>query len=179
MSNLLPDELKNKIKSEYRLRRFITILYFILFIQVVFIVFILPSWLTSFYREKDLILQSDKMNNSISVLSASSTKSIIKSVNQKVGVINATLEYKELVPVINTVLTNKSRYIKINQFAYKSNTASSSIMIIQGVSATRESLSDFIKGLEDTHSFKKIDSPISNFTKDRDIKFSITMTIGS
>ncbi len=161
------------------MRKFIVVLSFVLFTQITFLVFLLPSWLTTFYREKDLVLQTEKMNQSFSVLNASSTRDIIKSLNQKVGLINATMEYPELVPVVNSVLSNKTPYIRINQFAYKTNTATSSTLIIQGVSATRDSLSGFIDGLQKSGSFKKIDSPISNFTKDRDIKFSITMTIGS
>ncbi len=161
------------------MRRIILILIFIIFAQLSFLVFILPSWLNTFYKEKDTVSQTEKVNRSISALNASSTRANVRDINQKLVLIDGALDYQKFLPVVDVILSKKTNSIVIEQFAYKSNSATTSSVIIQGVSATRESLSAFIKSLQDSGSFKKIDSPISNFAKDRNIEFSIGITLVS
>jgi len=64
MFNLLPQNLKQKIKSEYALRRMVVILSFVIFLQVSSIVFTLPLWFISGFKEKEAVLQKKYMDNS-------------------------------------------------------------------------------------------------------------------
>ena len=177
MFNLLPESLKDNIRSNYKIRRFIVVLVFILFLQVTFIVFILPSWLTSFYRENDAIFRTEKMGQSELASSASSTINMVKSINQKLNVIDSSLDYLKITPIINTILSNKTKLIYINSLAYTSNSSTTVTFSINGISGTRESLVSFKKDLDKTALFKNIDLPISNLAKDKDIDFSMIMTM--
>ena len=55
--------------------------------------------------------------------------------------------------------------------------ATSSTVAVSGISYNREALVSFVKSLEASKVFKNVDLPISNFTKDRDIKFTFRMSV--
>ena len=176
MFNLLPDSLKNEIKSVYNIRRLVLILLFILFIQISSFVFIYPSWLTASYKEEDALVQTEKMNQSALALNASSTTNTIKSINQRLSIVNTALNYPKFIPIINAVIDNKSKSVSLTRFSYSLVSSSTASITLEGVSATRESLVSFKKRLEESGSFKAVDLPISNLAKDKNINFTINMT---
>jgi hypothetical protein len=71
----------------------------------------------------------------------------------------------------------KTNSIKINQFSFSPNSTSTETINLQGVSATRDSLVNFKKSLDESGLFKSIDLPVSNFTKDKNISFNMTLTV--
>lgn len=177
MFNLLPNNLKDKIRSEYHLHFVIVVFLFIIFLQVTCLVFLFPSWLISLNKEKEVILQSEKSNRSSLDSQINLINSTIKSINTKLNVINSTLEYPKVVPLIDGILAQKTSSIYIKAIQYTSSKNTSGKINLAGVSATRESLVLFVKKLEESKLFSNVDLPISNFTKDKDIDFSINMTI--
>ena len=176
MFNLLTDDLKEKIKANYRLRRLVVLLIFIIFLQVSFLIFLFPSWIASLFKEKESILQTEKMNQSLLSQNTDSIASTITTINTKLNIINNTLEYHEVIPIINTILSNKTGSIHINSLTYGSVNASTSALTIQGISATRESLVLFVKSLKKSETFKVVDLPVSNLTKDKNIDFVINLS---
>jgi hypothetical protein len=48
---------------------------------------------------------------------------------------------------------------------------------LQGVSATRESLSAFSKSLQTIPEFKSVNVPLSSYTKDKDLSFSVDIKV--
>ena len=83
MFNLLPENLRKAIRTEYKLRLLIVVLLFVVLLQFSFLIFLFPSWLTSHYKEKDFLVKSDELNRSISALDVSSTTAFIKLINEK------------------------------------------------------------------------------------------------
>jgi hypothetical protein len=177
MFNLLPDSLKKEIKAEYKLRVIIVILVFVLFIQLSFLVFIFPSWLISLYKEKETVAQAEEMSKSERVSNINSLTSIVTDTNTKLNMLNNTLEYPEFLPLANSILAQKTSSIKLDQFYYTSQSPVTGTISLNGVSATRDSLVAFVKSLQETKLFKSVDLPVSNLTKDKNIKFSLTLTI--
>ena len=102
---------------------------------------------------------------------------MVKSINQKLNVIDSSFDYLKITPIINTILSNKTKLIYINSLAYTSNSSTTVTFSINGISGTRESLVSFKKDLDKTALFKNIDLPISNLAKDKDIDFSMIMTM--
>lgn len=177
MFNLLPDNLKSNIRAEYKLHKFILILTFVIFIQVSFLIFLFPSWLISLYREKEVTAQIEEINQSPVAINANSISSIIKSTNTKLKVINTTLEYPRLVPFIETIIAKKSENIHLVGIMFVNNGKSTGTFSLEGLSSTREALVSFVKNLESSGVFKKVDLPVSNLAKDKDIKFSMSLTV--
>ncbi len=177
MFNLLPEALKIEIKKEYFIRKVLLSLVFVIFIQIIFFVFIFPTLLISKSRSSEIALRSEEMNRHLSILNIASTTSDIKSLNAKLSAMDSALKYPALVPFLNSILGQKSKSIVINNFVYTSKDESSASIILEGISGNREALTTFVKNLQSTELFKSVDLPISNFTKDKNLNFSISITI--
>ncbi len=177
MFNLLPENLRNAVVKEYHLRLTIVVMVYVILIQVSFLIFLFPSWLVSFYKEKDFSSQSDELNKSLSTLDISSTTSFIKSFNTKIGIINDSLEYPKFVPILDDVLAKKTGTIRITGMYYTVNSINSGTLTLEGIGDTRESLVSFSDSLKTIGYFKKVDLPISNLAKDKNIDFTISINI--
>lgn len=178
MFNLLPNNLRESLKKEYNFRKIVLSLLFVLFIQISFLIFIFPTWLVSNSKEREVAIRGEAMNKYLSSLNIASTTSNIKSINAKLAVIDKALQYPEIIPFINNILSKKTSSISITDIMYTTNNdGKSSVMVIQGVSATRETLNSFVKSLEGLGLFKSVDLPISNFAKDKNLSFAINLTI--
>ena len=177
MFNLLPDNLKDKIKSEYRLRFWTVVLLLIIFLEVVLLVFIFPSWLTSFNKENDLISEVNKVNKSQLKNDTDPIIAEIRDLNLKLNIINTTLQYREVLPLAGTIISKKPRAIRITGFDYAGTGTSTADVVVRGISATREDLVSFVKTLKDTKTFKDAVLPVSNLAKDKNISFSINLTV--
>lgn len=177
MFNLIPENLKKEIKKEYSLRRFIVILIFTFFVQTTFLIFIFPTWLISFYKEQEVTLKQDQMNQHLSNLNIASTTEQIKLINNKLSILDKKLEYPRIIPHINAILLNKTDSIYITDISYVTKDAKNSSITLQGKSKTRDTLTIFVRSLQSSGKFKSVDLPISNFTKDKDLVFSINIII--
>ncbi len=176
MFNLLPENLKDKIKSEYRARRFIIILFFIISLQATFLVFLFPSWFISFSREKTSISRSDQANAYFAILDSTNVVSLVKSINTRLRIIDNELSYVKATPYINVVISEKPSSLKINKLSFIATSATSSTLFIGGNSVSRESLVLFVKSLQDSKMFNTVDLPISNLAKDKNIDFTVNLS---
>ncbi len=143
------------------------------------LIFFFPTWLSSSYKEREIIAQSEQMNRTLLDSNTNPATSVIKTINSRLGVINTSLQYPKLLPHLNTVLSNKTSAIQLTHFSYTVTASTTATFIVSGVSATRESLVSYVKKLEETKSFKKVDLPISNLAKEKNIDFTINILIAS
>lgn len=177
MFNLLPDNLKEEIKKEYKLRFLAVILLFVLFVQISFLVFSFPLWLVSSYKEKEVVLRTEKMNESPLNLKIKPVLSNVKSINTKLNILGSLLEYPKVIPIVDVILSKKTKAIRINQLSYTSTAKTKGSVILGGISSTREDLVSFVKSLQGSGSFANVDLPISNFAREKDINFTINLTV--
>lgn len=177
MFNLLPNNLKEKVRSEYNLRLLVTVFISILFIQISFLIFLSPTWFVSLNKEKEIVLQSEKANKSSLDLKVDTINSQIKLINKKLEIINSTLEYPAVVPVIDDILSRKTNSINIEELMYETSDKKLAKVTIRGTSDTRDSLVNFVKKLEESDILSEVDLPISNLTKDKNIDFSLLIKV--
>ena len=177
MFNVLPHILKAKIKAEYQVRYVTLVLLLILFLQISFLIFLSPSWIISFYRERDASTQMENIKQSPLAKGASPIASVITDTNKKLFLLNSLLQYPEVAPTVKIILENKTSPVHLNEFLYTSKNASSSAFLIAGVSETREGLVSFVKSLEKSGNFKTVYLPVSDLAKDKNIDFSITLGV--
>ncbi len=177
MFNLLPENLRNRIKKEYRFRLAIVVLSFIILSQVSFLIFLFPSWLISFYKEKDFLVKSDEISKTISALDVASTTSFIRNLNEKLVNINEAMDYPKMVPVFDSILGVKSSAIRLEGIFYSATDSNSAVVTINGMSDKRDSLVAFTESLRKIEHFNKVDLPISNLAKDKNIDFTISINI--
>lgn len=159
------------------MRLIIVWLSFLVSLQIFFIILLFPSGLVSFTREKEMKLEILRSSRSSEIQNAESMLNIINETNSKMQSINSLLRYPTLMPILKKILESRTNNIKINDFSYLSSGADLATVSIRGISTNREALVSFTKRLEKLEIFKKVDSPVSNFTKDKNIDFSITLTV--
>ncbi len=177
MFNLLPDSFKEDLRKEYKLRRYIIILLFISFVQLSSLVFLFPSWATSSYKEEAITAEVEKMNQADNVSNSNSIRSSIRSLNKDLSLFDSYLKYTKAMPFFDVILSKKTSSIRITNMTYSSVSTSTATINLQGFSSTRDSLVNFKKNLDDSKAFINVDLPISNYAKDKDINFSMSLTI--
>ncbi|HEY4508810.1 MAG TPA: PilN domain-containing protein [Candidatus Paceibacterota bacterium] len=177
MFNLLPDNIKQKIKSEYRLRLLSVVLVSVLFLQVVSLFLLLPSWVLSLYKEKEAVAQKNFLDKSLLTLDTKSTSSVITDLNTKLNALSSSLSYPKILPLVNSIIANKSGEIRIKELSFDYTSENTANVVVKGVSSNRDSLVAFVKKIQDSNIFKNVNLPISNLAKDKNIDFSINMTV--
>lgn len=173
MFNLLPESIRSDIKNEYKTRRLFVVLLFVISLQITLVIFVFPSWINLNSKISDSKNRVNQLDNSKILNTSTDVKPIIKNINTELGIIDKSLDYPKLLPILDSILEQKSSSIKVSQFSYVSNSTSTAIINIKGVSATRESLVEFKRSLDGLKKFKGVNLPISNYAKDRDIEFSM------
>jgi len=177
MFNLLPQNLKQKIKSEYALRRMVVILSFVIFLQVSSIVFTLPLWFISGFKEKEAVLQKKYMDNSTLFKNTDSISDIVFDTNAKLRVINNVLSYPKFRPLVDIIIQSKSENIYISGINYKYTDVTTANIVIIGIANKREDLVAFVKTLEGTKVFQTVNLPVGNLAQDKNINFSIEISL--
>lgn len=177
MFNLLPENLKIGIKSDYRHRLVVVILFAIIFAQVLSIVLLLPSWVSSVYKEKEVVIETEAASQSSLSKDTERVSEIIKSTNTRLDILNTALEYPKLTPFVNSIIANKNSSIHIGEILYTAKSEKTATISLGGISATRETLVSFVKSLEKTGLYKSVDLPVGNLAKDRNIDFSMSLNV--
>ncbi len=177
MFNILPEIFRKGIKTDYQLRRLLIILIFVFIVQFSFLVFIFPSWITSYNKEKDITSQMEEINKSSSYQDADPVYSTIESTNFKLKIINTNLQYFNIVPLIKLILSNKIPGVSVGELSFVSSGAKSSTISLKGISVSRDLLILYKDALEKTKVFSRVDLPISNLAKDKNLIFTIDLTV--
>lgn len=171
--NFLPEEDKRKIKKEYLRRLFVVIGIFSFFAISIGIILLLSF--TIFLKDQEHNLERQlavseerllrgKIENTISLAEEINTKiSLLDSGQKNVG---------EKSAFIKIILGEKTNKIKINDFFFDNGK-----ILIQGLSENRQDFLSFIDSLRKKKEFKKVESPISNLIKERDIEFKLTIEL--
>ena len=86
---------------------------------------------------------------------------------------------KNLVPSIyfSKIIEDKNPSIKITRLSMNQTTTGENVILVGGISADRAGLVAFIEDLKFEDGFSSVDSPISDFVKDKDISFTINIKV--
>ncbi len=177
MFNVLPDIFKNDIRKNYSFRRWVVVCLCIVGIQISLLIFALPSIVVSHYKEKELQLDVDAFHSLRIASRSNAPLDIIPRTNNMLHILDTTLEYPRVVPIVETILAQKNTGIRLTSFAYVFSDATHATVSIQGYSASRESLVSFVKSLRESTLFASVDSPVSNLAKEKNIDFVITVSV--
>lgn len=177
MFNLIPNTLKEKILKDYKGRRVIVLLFGLVCFICMLFVFISPSFGYLFFEEKNVIAEAEVMKQSDQFKTADEVVTTIKETNEQLRTLS--LEVRPVAPIgaIEKIVKVKNQYIHITEIQYKEVNATSSTVVLQGKADKREALKDFVTSLQGLSGFSDVVLPVSNFAKDKDIDFTISMKI--
>lgn len=173
MFNLLPQEEKIKIMHEYTYRVIVIFLTFLFFSFVAAAVFLLPSYVSSSFKKADLELQVSTAETNSKQNGTDLLRAELKLANQILK------DLREVPPSfytdINDVITHKNSGIKIRDISLRKDEGNPYRLIVSGIAQRRANLTSFAQNLEKLNRFSEVNLPVSNFAKESNIEFQITL----
>ncbi|PIR70324.1 MAG: hypothetical protein COU46_02160 [Candidatus Niyogibacteria bacterium CG10_big_fil_rev_8_21_14_0_10_42_19] len=171
MINLLPTEAKQKLDLE-RIRRLFLIFGLIFSaILLIGIFLLLPTWVTLDLQEEELVRQYSILNESPELSKIEGIELNIGALNEKTKMFKKNLSFEQTPSLVfNTVLDHIDQTIRLQELSFNS---SKNQFSIKGTADRRENYLAFINILENDPLILKVESPISNILKDRDIEFTL------
>jgi hypothetical protein len=173
--NFLPEKNKIIIKKEYFRRIFIIIGLFFFFLILASDLFLFSFSLLLKNQKESFSRQLEFSEERLARSEAKDIIPLIKDLNEKISLLQSsparggTVEKSAL---MKNILSRKPDKITIKEFLFEKNKIS-----IWGFSDTRDNMLGFINSLKEEKSFKKVESPIANLLKEKDIEFSISIEL--
>lgn len=170
MINLLPPEAEKVWMREQRLRAAATFCLMAALVSLVVLVASLPTG-ELLARHGESLAQDDSLAQEVQARAEDverelkTTRSLIEHLSQS----SVSKQYSVLIALMDDLAAEEATLTHFN-FGDKKE------LELNGVAATRASLSSFRERLENHESVKAVDSPLSNLVKDTDVPFSMTIT---
>jgi hypothetical protein len=176
---LLPEIEIRRLKREYRTRLAISFLFFVSCAILVGVGSLIPAYIYSYSEEKTLIDKIAILQKSREESGADPLIKELKSDNEIIKIIKNNKETYALSKVVSQIIGHKPKGLTINSFnmVSKPNATSSIALIIQGKSATREALIQLKNSLESDPLILNVDLPVSDLAKNKDIVYTIKLSI--
>lgn len=181
MANLLLPESQEKIRQEYRLRRAV-IIFFLLAIVIVFAgVLLAPSLLLSSIKAKESEMRLALLRGGQTQNVEEEMKTIISRTNANAALLEGDASPMPVIGGLTLYLLNtKPEDIAITGLLYEKgkNNALDKVSL-RGIAANREALLAYVTSLETNGYFAEAILPVSHFVQEKDILFTISLTIKS
>jgi hypothetical protein len=182
MLNLLPQQNKAEIQKEYTLRKIVMTLVLLFVVLVASLLLLAPSYLLSKIREREA---TDQLTYTKDLLEQKfESENITKEMASAISYAQALRPFKKGTSPyeIIRIFENKPSSIKITQISYTAamiagDSPMPASISLEGKAENRESLTAFGKLIEGRSEFSAVNIPVSNFVKERDITFSMTVTL--
>lgn len=177
MMNLLPLEEKKKITREYHARLVVVATCLFGIVIVLGIIMLTPSYITLLLKKKTIVLALgtpilEERARAYDTLSAE-----LEEANRKLSILEDSASAPRIFENVIVPITARRGGVLITGIVYEKNTAGAKIARVNGVAKNREDLRTFIKMLEEEAYFTRVETPVSNFVKDKDIEFSLEISV--
>lgn len=175
MYTLLPEPERKALRKEYRVRLLVVTLFFLGCMGCIGVAAFFPSYImttsldgTTKQEEKRLAeLKSQSTRESIEIELA--------SVNQLVGIFTEGDVNMPLTEFVDSFLEVLTPGIKLASFDVVRTGTSTANIFMSGVAGTRDALVELKRAIERERGFSKIELPVSDLAKSKDIQFSINI----
>ncbi len=178
MFNVLDTQSKKSLHEAYTLRRTIVWLWAITIVGIVFFLSLVPTAYSIYIQKQTQTEELLSLRASLVSKNVQFTESIISSTNRILELFDEHTKSVVVTPVLFTVLEKKTNDITFKSIQYQYRTEGA-VLIIEGVSRNREALQLFAKSFEASPVFARVQLPISNFAKNKDIPFTLTLTLAT
>jgi len=177
MSNLLPLETKKEILKERHFRTVVIALFLLSALLVLSAVWLTPAYILSKNKYDITERELNAIKKEISTVQPEDTGVLIEDINNKLAILGGGISPKHhAYNIIGDIVEQKNNKIKITDIFYdKSGTEIR--VLLRGEAFNRESLSSFVREIEKNELFSRVELPISDFVKETDLDFSLTMYI--
>ncbi len=177
MFNLIPQSLKGYILADYKERRIVVILVGVVFLILIAFVFLAPSLGYLFFEEKNILAEVEAMKSLDQFKKVDQVETSIKDANEQLRALLTEVSPVDPIRAIERVIAVKNSGVHITDMQYQEITATSSSLVMRGSADKRDALKQFVTNVQALPGFADVVLPVSNFAKDKDIDFSISVTI--
>ena len=174
MINLIPPTARKKVLTEYWVRA--TSVWLLIFSVscLAVSVFLLPVYVL--VNSQIDIYASSAHEASSKITEFDASASTIVAVNNKKKKLFTLKQNKQFSEIISVLDSTHGKEILIEGMEFKRQGPSINTLLLNGYATDRKSLADFRDALMSIPNAKEVDLPISNLAKDKDIRYSITIT---
>ncbi len=175
---LLPDKETKSLRREYRTRLFIIFLFFFSCSVGIGILVLIPSYLLSHGQESMALEHAKELQKSKEASGAAQIEKDLQKTKMIADKIIADNDGVVFSDIVERIISHRSKEIYIVSFDFSKEvgTSTQALVVIQGKAVTRESLVKFKEALEADVYFQKIELPISDLAKSKDIGFALRLT---
>ncbi len=175
--NLLPPREQIQVRYEYYTRLLSTVFLGVAIVSVFGIVSLVPAYLSLFFHKENVIAETEALQKSIA-LEDKSVAAEFASAKKEISVLTAGKGKNSVTEDIMRVLGKKEGVggIHITAITYEKRGTEDGISI-GGEADDRASLRAFQKALEEEYRFGKVNIPVSNFVKEHNIPFTVTIAL--
>lgn len=179
MANLITENQKKIIKSEYYFRLSGLVLFVFSLLGVFILIYITLYY---FYISKNDDLVGEQIKTAIDIENR-------ENVGENfLGIISRTLDEQKVVDfyqenslkissILKIVVDQKGQDISLRRLVIDSKNKASQRLVISGLAKNRQNLVDFVEKLKVVEIFTSVESPISGLAKDSDINFTVNVNV--
>ena len=175
---LLPKEEMRDLRKEYRIRLFIVASFFVSCGIVVGIISLLPAYIFSHNQEVQAVAHANQLNESRKASGVDEIeRELVQSqkIAEKLAADGATASYSA---GIQRIISHRSSQLYLTSFEITPTVGSTTYdAVVQGKALTREALLEFQDGLKSDAFFSKIDLPLSDLAKSKNVTFTLKLVM--
>src|SRR3989344_7463723 len=161
MYKLLPDEEKQRVAEEYGRRRSVVILTAFIFLIMVAMMELFPSYVLSDARQKEVLERVIIVGDVGLKEGGPELQSWLRDFNQRLQILSPKLDSDRPSTIIENVLEERGVGIKLTNFNWQK-LDGKIILSISGVAQDRQDLIDFEDRLNTSGHFETVTLPLSN-----------------
>ncbi|HEY4495970.1 MAG TPA: hypothetical protein VJC04_01270 [Candidatus Paceibacterota bacterium] len=175
--NLLPQKEKKENQQEYFYRFSAGLVGTVLISLLIGSFAFFPTYILIKIKRAELKTNLLSLKNPSDLVGDEEVYKILESAGKKVDFLSPQSALPLTAAVIK-IVNKKPAGVKIYGVSYHPQESAqgwSVALALTGLAVNREAIASFVKALQTEPSFSSINVPVSNFAKDRNIKFSLTL----
>ena len=177
MINLIPKEERKNITTDFYSRLAVLFLSVVSFCILVALILMLPSFFVSSVKNSTIDARLEAQKQEPLPTLDQTILASIQNTNNELNLVEQSQknEFPLSLKVITAIVLNKRPDIKITQILYEDDATTGKKISINGTAPSREVLLLFREALENDPNFKSVNLPISNFVKETNIQFYLSL----
>ena len=175
MFTFLPHEARQAVAKEYKKRLLLIYVVIVAFASIAWIASLVPSYVLVTIRRDEMLAQKSTSTMAKDADRLTSIEKEVDLAREKISTLNLVTSKQSISFVLSKLFAHISPGIALNALSVTRG-GTNGTLSISGVATTREALVSFSKTLEGEPFFKKVELPVSNFTKGRDVPFTISLS---
>ncbi len=175
MYKLLPPETREKVRSEYLLRRMVVIMVAAAGVLGVGLVGLLPSYVLSEARQRE-VAQETLANGAKTASSTGESIAWLQGLNLSLKVLNPKLDQEKPSLDLMKVIARKGSGVRFTNITWTVADGTTNLTL-SGSAADRQALLTLQSALNGSGEFAAVSLPVSNLAKDRNLPFELKLTL--